>query len=148
MGVVVHTRARAVLSGLAVALTVPLTVGGCASSDRAALASDSPSPVQTSTPLPTASPTPSFADGAVFDEDCAIAWPTEPVVSAENIQLTLTCQKVPSSLYVFVVAVYDDPTLAVTPANTRVHVTGTVSDTALTNTGLSYLIVAATAISL
>jgi hypothetical protein len=100
------------------------------------------------TSAPATSPLPSLTVGATFDEQCAIAWPTEPVVSATNIQLTLNCANVPTAQYVFVVAVYDDPTLRVTHADASAHVTGTVTDTAMTSAGVSYLIVTATAVEL
>jgi hypothetical protein len=149
MGVFVGGYIRA---ALAVALAV--VVGGVALSGCAPTPSPAPPPTSSASASPTRAATsapsasPGFADGSVFDQKCAIAWPTEPVVSASSIQLTLTCANVPSSMYVFVVAIYDDPELAITRATTTVRVSGRVSDTAVTSTGLSYLIVQATDISL
>ena len=141
----VMPRAWAAMAALALAALL----SGCAQAHplEPDVAATTSTPVAAA-PSPSATATAGFADGSSFDADCAVAWPTAPVVSKTSIQLTLTCPSVPSSQYVFVVAVYDDPTLAVTTATTKVHVTGTVSDTALTNTGLSYLIVKAATIEL
>jgi hypothetical protein len=125
---------------------VAMVLTGCATSSTPAPGATSTA--ATSVPRSSSAASARFADGSPFDNQCSIAWPTKPVVSATTIQLTLTCANVPSSMYVFVVAVYNDPTLAVTRATTTVHVRGEISDSALTSTGLSYLIVQAREISL
>lgn len=103
-------------------------------------------PVQT-VPYTSTSPTATsqsngYAVGSDFNATCTIAWPTAPVRTTSAIQMTTTCPGVPST-FQFVVVVYGDPKLAVSPSHATIVVRGKVVDIAQSEYGFKELVVEA-----
>jgi cutinase len=92
------------------------------------------------------SPSPSFAPGASFDDLCVVAWPTAPVRTANAIEMTMSCQHVPESEYLFTDVSYGDPNLAITPDTPEARVIGRVVGTATSDLGYKELLVAASSV--
>jgi hypothetical protein len=94
-------------------------------------------------PAPTQPPD-DFAPGANFDDYCEIAWPTAPSYTSDSIMMTMSCEHVPESLYLFTDVVYDDPNFQPTPDSGEMHVVGTVAGVVRSDYGYSELEVQAT----
>jgi pimeloyl-ACP methyl ester carboxylesterase len=103
-----------------------------------------PLPTTTATPPPaTTETTPgSLQIGAVFDDDCTVAWPTAPTRTSQYIQMTMECVHLPHE-YLLAVVVYPDPNFNVTPSTGRMHVHGRVVDIATSGYGFRELVVQA-----
>jgi hypothetical protein len=106
-----------------------------------------PAPEPKPEPAPsteTAPPSDSLEIGSSFASWCVVAWPTAPVVSSEGIQMTMSCDAVPESEYLFTAVLYGDPDLPVSPEHARAYVEGTISDVAESEYGYRELVVLAT----
>jgi hypothetical protein len=150
-----------ILSGLA--LAVLLSASGCTpiqvSVDQQPVSIDDtddatvdspPADDAPAEPAPPAEPetqADSFAIGSAFDRNCSVAWPSAPVTTSTAIQLTMSCNGVPGD-YPFVVAVYPDPSLPVTPSTGQMRVQGTIVDIGHSQQGFDYLVVDADAVTL
>lgn len=98
-------------------------------------------------PATSQAPVDAFSPGSRFDDYCYVAWPTAPSYTSTSIQMTMSCNHVPQSKFLLTQVVYDDPQLRVTPSTGRMHVTGTVLDTARSAMGYDLLMVHATTVS-
>jgi hypothetical protein len=107
-----------------------------------------PTSAPTTSPPPTTSPTSSLSPGQHFDSRCVVAWPTAPEVSSTYIQMTMSCDAVPESEYLFTVVQYDDPNLPVTPDTGSMEVIGTIIASVRSDYGYSELEVQASRIIL
>jgi hypothetical protein len=105
-------------------------------------------PATTEPPTTTEPGASGLAIGAPFQSACVVAWPTAPTVTSTSIILTMTCEAVPESQYLFTQVTYDDPNLDVTPDTGTMEVTGQVEDVAKSDLGYSELIVKASHIDL
>ncbi|MDR2380185.1 MAG: hypothetical protein LBE08_03260 [Bifidobacteriaceae bacterium] len=87
-----------------------------------------------------------WAVGDLYSGTCTVAWPTSPVFTATDVQMTMSCSGLSDS-YLVVLVVYADPTLQVTPSTGAMHVTGEIYAFAETaNLGGEYPIIVASAI--
>lgn len=68
--------------------------------------------------------------------------PTAPSRGNDSIQMTMSCQGVPSQ-FLFVQVRYGDPDLAGTPSRSRLRVRGTVADIVRSEYGYTTLVVIA-----
>jgi lysophospholipase L1-like esterase len=96
----------------------------------------------TSTPTTTGS----LTSGASFNSTCVVAWPTAPTITSNSIQMTMSCNAVPESEYLFTVVTYGDPTLPICPDHPDAYVVGTVSGTATSDYGYKELLVQASSV--
>jgi pimeloyl-ACP methyl ester carboxylesterase len=112
---------------------------------RQSTTTTSPPPVATTVPPPV---TRSLQIGSAFDDECVVAWPTAPVRTSSEIDLTMSCAHVPESQYQFTYVAYGDPNLAITPSTGRVRVIGKVVDVAQSAYGYKELVVEASNIVL
>jgi hypothetical protein len=101
-----------------------------------------------STPSPTTVTTGSGAleNGAQFSSMCVVAWPTAPTITGNSIQMTMSCNAVPESDYLFTVVTYGDPNLAICPDHPDAYVTGTVNGAATSDYGFKELLVTASSV--
>jgi hypothetical protein len=109
-----------------------------------------PAPV-TSTTTPTvtqstSAPAASLAVGAHFDSQCVVAWPTAPVTTPTTIQMTMSCDAVPESEFLFTHVIYGDPNLPVSPDHAQAHVVGTIVDITTSAYGYRELVVQASTV--
>jgi pimeloyl-ACP methyl ester carboxylesterase len=114
-----------------------------------------PTTSTTSTTTPTVSSTSqtqsepsSLAIGSPFDDTCVVAWPTAPVRTSNSIEMTMSCEHVPESEYLFTDVTYGDPNLPVTPARATAHIVGRIVDVATSGLGYKELVVEATSVQL
>jgi hypothetical protein len=107
-------------------------------------------------PTPTANPQPSarataapahYSIGSAFQDECVVAWPTAPTITSDSIIMTMSCQHVPESEFLFVQVTYDDPSLHVTPDTGSMEITGHIADIAQSDYGYRELIVQASHVS-
>ena len=89
-----------------------------------------------------------LAVGSEFDDRCVVAWPTAPVRTSHEIELTMSCLHVPESKYLLTHVTYGDPDLAITPSTGRIRVHGRVTDVASSGYGFKELVVDADRIDL
>jgi hypothetical protein len=105
-----------------------------------------PTSTPTSTPATTPVTTPSapsLAIGSAFDSLCVVDWPTAPIVTNNSIVMTMGCEEVPESEFLFTNVTYGDPQLPIEPDTGNVRVIGTVTGTARSDYGYKELIVTA-----
>lgn len=95
----------------------------------------------TQQPSPQRPTTKTFNRGDAFDDLCVVAWPTAPTRTESSIQMTMSCQHVPTAQFTLVDVVYDDPGLNVTPSTGYLRIQGTVEGTARSDYGFSELVV-------
>jgi pimeloyl-ACP methyl ester carboxylesterase len=110
----------------------------------------SPAPQQSSsTPTTTKPPsaTQPLSVGSPFDDECVVVWPTAPVRTSHDIEMTMSCAHVPEGQFLFTQVVYGDPNLPITPSTGKVHVVGQVVDVATSSYGYRELVVQATTVS-
>lgn len=100
-----------------------------------------------SSPTPSA-PTDSLAIGSSFASRCVVAWPTAPTVTSNGIEMTMSCDAVPESRYLFTDVTYGDPNLPVTPDDSTAYVVGKVVDVATSDYGYKELVVQASSVKL
>jgi hypothetical protein len=100
------------------------------------IASSSP-PAATTPPV---APTSSLAIGSTFDSRCVVAWPTAPTYTSQGVQMTMSCDAVPESRYLFTDVEYPDPNFKTSPCQT-LHVHGRVADVARSSYGYSELVI-------
>jgi hypothetical protein len=118
---------------------------------RIAAESRQPQPAP-STPAPKPStPRPSDtgsspAIGSHFESWCVVAWPTAPLITTEGIQMTMSCDAVPESQYLFTEVAYGDPNLPISPEHARAYVIGQVVDVGESAYGYSELVVEASSV--
>lgn len=116
-----------------------------------------PAPVTTTTITPTVTQpttttttatasTGSLTIGSHFDSECVVAWPTAPVTTSTSIQMTMSCDAVPESEFLFTQVDYGDPNLPVSPDHARAHVIGTIVDIATSAYGYKELVVQASSV--
>lgn len=91
--------------------------------------------------------TESFTPGSQFDDECVIAWPTAPTYTSNAIEMTMSCEHVPESKFLFTDVVYGDPQLQPTPDTGYMHVVGTVLGTAHSGYGFNELEVQASSVT-
>jgi hypothetical protein len=105
-----------------------------------------PPPTTASTVTSTPTTTGSLTSGSSFASTCVVAWPTAPTITSNSIQMTMSCNAVPESEYLFTVVTYDDPNLAICPASPDADVVGTISGTAQSEYGYKELLVQASSV--
>jgi hypothetical protein len=110
-----------------------------------------PTPTTTTTTTTTepaeSAPTGNYSIGSSFSDECVVAWPTAPVINSNSIVMTMTCQNVSESEYLFTQVQYGDPNLNVTPDTGEMHVVGKVVDVDHSDYGYSELVVQASSIT-
>jgi hypothetical protein len=112
------------------------------------LAGDYPAPAPATTTTTSASPSNSLAIGSSFASWCVVAWPTAPTVTSNSIEMTMSCDAVPESEYLFTDVIYGDPNLAVSPDDDQAYVVGKVTDVATSDYGYKELVVQASSVKL
>jgi hypothetical protein len=110
----------------------------------------SPASTTTSSPTTTSTSTtqPSLAVGSSFDSLCVVAWPTAPTITNSSIIMTMSCESVPETDYLFTNVTYDDPNLPITPDTGEIRVIGRVVNVATSDFGYRELVVQASNIIL
>jgi hypothetical protein len=104
-----------------------------------------PHPSSTTT---TTKPATGYAVGDSFSDYCVVAWPTAPVITKDDITMTMTCQHVPENEFLFTQVIYADPSLGITPDTGTVLVQGKIAGVATSNLGFKELVVVASKIVL
>ncbi len=109
----------------------------------------SPPPAPHGTTAPGSRPAPTHLGiGQAFNDHCVVAWPTAPTITSNSIIMTMSCEHVPESQYLFTQVQYDDPHLDITPATGTVSVIGTIIDIATSDYGYKELVVQASKVVL
>lgn len=138
----------AVVDGLASGqATTTSTVAPATTTTSASTTTTQPPPTTTeSTATPTPTTSGSLTSGASFNSTCVVAWPTAPTITSNSIRMTMSCNGVPESAYLFTVVTYGDPNLPICPDHPDADVVGTVSGTATSEYGYKELLVQASSV--
>jgi hypothetical protein len=109
-----------------------------------------PKPKSPSAPTTTRAPAPttggSLTVGSSFASWCVVAWPSAPTITSSSIEMTMSCDAVPESEYLFTDVIYGDPNLPISPDHARAYVVGKIIDIARSEDGYSELVVQASSV--
>jgi len=84
--------------------------------------------------------------GSSFASWCVVAWPTAPTITANSIEMTMSCAAVPEGEYLFTDVIYGNPHLPISPDHARAYVVGKIIDIARSEEGYSELVVQASSV--